>query len=426
MSTEADSIIPAEYANKLVDPSVYASDELYDVYAWLRANKPLGIANVEGYDPFWVVTKHQDILDISRDNRLFPYGNRPSTLMDQAGAKFFAQMSDSPMALTLIQMDEPMHMKYRLLTQSWFMPKSIKKREDEIREIARKAVSRLADMGGEGDFVAGVALNYPLEVIMNILGVPEEDFPFMLRLTQEIFGPLDPDTKALMAAMSSEDISEIQQAVATEFLQYFSKITEARRNNPTDDLASVLAHAEIDGKPISENALGGYYLVIATAGHDTTSSSASVGMWALATQPGLLERLRADMDLLPNFIDECIRWATPVKNFMRSAAEDVEIRGKQIKKGDWLMLCYAAGNRDEEVFQSPNTFNIDRQPNKHVAFGYGPHLCLGQHLAKMEIRVLFEELLPRLTSVRLSGQPQLLESYFINGLKKLPVKFDIS
>ncbi|MFV8817889.1 cytochrome P450 [Haliea sp. E17] len=426
MTTDTEFTIPGDIAAKLVNPKVYATDELHETYAWLRTNQPLGIAEVEGFDPFWVVSKYDDVLEVSKDNKRFPYGNRPSTLMDKASVAMSMQMAETPIALSLIQMDPPEHMKYRLLSQSWFMPANLKKREEEIRVIARKAAQNLVATGGNCDFVADVSLNYPLEVIMNILGVPEEDFPFMLKLTQEIFGPLDPDVKAMMADMSADDISAIQQAVVGEMVGYFQTITERRRENPTDDLASVLVNAEVDGKPISDNALNGYYLIVATAGHDTTSSTASTGMWALATQPGLLERLQADMSLLPAFIEECIRWTSPVKNFMRSAAEDTEIRGRTIKKGDWLMLCYASASRDEDVVANPQNFDIDRAPNKHMAFGYGPHLCLGQHLAKMELRILFEELLPKIASVKLAGEPQLLESFFVNGLKKLPITFELA
>ncbi len=426
MPSASDFLIPQEYANRLVNPKVYASDELYETYAWLRANQPLGMAEIEGFDPFWVVTRYEDLIEISKDNKRFPYGNRPSTFMDKASVAMSMQMKDNPIALSLIQMDPPVHLKYRLLTQSWFMPANLKKREEEIRHIAKKAANNFVAMGGSGDFVTGVSLNYPLEVIMNILGIPEEDFPFMLKLTQEIFGPLDPDVKAAMADMSMEDISAIQQAVVGELMEYFQTVTERRRAHPAEDLATVLVNAKIDGEPISDSALNGYYLIVATAGHDTTSSSTSTGMWALATQPGLLERLQADPGLLPAFIEESIRWTCPVKNFMRSSAEDTELRGRPIKKDDWLMLCYASASRDEEILEDPDTFNIDRDPNTHAAFGYGAHLCLGQHLAKMEMRVLFEELLPKLKSVHLAGEPQLSESFFVNGLKKLPIEFELA
>ncbi len=426
MTAAQDTKIPLEFASKLVDPKAYATDDLHNTYTWLRANNPLGVADVEGFDPFWVVTRHQDLLDISKDNKLFPYGSQPSTFMDTEGAAFARQFMEDPMVLSLIQMDPPVHMKHRMLTQSWFMPANVKKREEQIRAIARKAVDRFVAMNGSGDFVASVSLNYPLEIIMNILGVPEEDFPFMLSITQEIFGPLDPDTQKMLKEMSSDQISEIQRAVVGEVVTYFEKITAARRKNPTDDLASVLVNAEIDGKPIAANALNGYYLVTATAGHDTTSSSTSTAMWALATQPGLLLRLQADPSLIPAFIDEAVRWASPVKTFMRSVAQDIELGGRRLKAGDWLMLCYASANRDESVFEDPFTFNIDRSPNKHLAFGYGPHLCLGQHLAKMEMRILFEELLPRLKSVKLADEPRLSESFFVNGLKNLPIEFELA
>ncbi|WP_373078138.1 cytochrome P450 [Zhongshania sp.] len=417
--------IPSEYAAKLVDPAVYATDELYEIYATLRANTPLAIAEVEGFDPFWVVSKHCDVMTISRDNKLFPYGDRATTLLSKASLKMSMQTEENRTVVSLVQMDQPEHMKYRLLTQSWFMPVNIKKREAQIREIALKGVARLHAMNGNGDFVTNVALKFPLEVIMNILGVPEEDFPFMLRITQEIFGPLDPDTKKAMAKMSPDEITKIQRATTNELVAYFNKITADRKNNPTDDLATVIANAKVDGEPISEAAINGYYMVIATAGHDTTSSTTSVAMWALATQAGLLQRLKSDLSLIPAFIDECIRWATPVKHFMRSAAEDTEVSGQKIKKGDWLMLCYASANRDEDIFENPTEFNIDRSPNKHIAFGFGAHLCLGQHLAKMEIRVLLEEILPRLKSVKLAGEPRMVESFFANGLKNLPIEFEM-
>ncbi len=423
--TVQNNRIPPEIAAKLVNPVTYASDEIYDTYAWLRANQPLGVAEVDGFDPFWVVTTYDDLQAISKDNTAFPYGKRPSTLMDRQSLAQSMQMSESPLALSLIQMDEPMHMQYRLLTQSWFSPANLRQREGDVTAIARKAVENLRAMGGSGDFVAGVALNYPLEVIMNILGVPEEDFPMMLKITQDIFGPQDPDVKAQLAAMDQESISAIQRMVVEELITYFNGITEDRRANPKDDLATVIATAEIDGVPIADNAINGYYLIVATAGHDTTSSSTSMGMWALATQEGLLERLKASPDLIPAFVEETIRWATPVKTFMRSAAHDIEINGQQIKANDWLMLCYASANRDEQAFSNPNAFDIDRDSNRHLAFGYGVHLCLGQILAKMEMRILWNELIPQLKSVRLTGETKLTESYFVNGLKYLPIEFEM-
>jgi cytochrome P450 len=419
--------IPIELATKLTSSPAYANNEIYDTYRWLRANNPLGVAKVEGFDPFWVVTKHADILEISRNNALYPSAVRGTTLTSQSGEARARAITGTPhLVRSLVQMDEPDHMKYRLLTQAWFMPANVKKREDDIRALARQAVDHFVALPGQCDFVKGVALHYPLRVVMNILGVPEQDFGRMLRLTQELFGASDPDTERFKAALSDDQFAQLLIGVVQDFTDYFEAITADRRANPRDDLATLLANAEIDGAQLPPFERTGYYTIIATAGHDTTSSSTAAAMWALATVPGLLERTRADLSLVPALIEEAIRWATPVKTFMRSASADTELRGRQIKADDWLMLCYASGNRDEEVFPNPDMFDIDRKPNRQIAFGNGAHLCLGQHLARLEMRILYEELIPKLKSVRLAGEPRLSESFFVSGLKNLPISFELN
>lgn len=421
-----DATIPAGIAETLVNPAAYAGEELFDAYRWLRANHPLGVAEVEGYDPFWVVTKHADILEISRNNARFPSAVTATTLMKQADIARARAITGTPHYVrSLVQMDEPDHMKYRLLTQAWFMPANIKKREADIRALAKRAVDGFTALPGRCDFVKDVALHYPLRVVMNILGVPEADLPRMLRLTQELFGATDPDTQRFKDALDSEQYRQLLLAVVQDFTDYFEAITADRRAHPRDDLATLLANAQIDGAPLPPFERTGYFTIVATAGHDTTSSSTAGAMWALATQPGLLERVKADASLIPALIEEAIRWTTPVKTFMRSAAEDTEMRGRQIKAGDWLMLCYASGNRDEDVFPNPDVFDIGRTPNRQLAFGNGAHLCLGQHLARLEMRILYEELLPRIRSVRLDGEPRYSESFFVNGLKTLPVAFEL-
>jgi len=306
------------------------------------------------------------------------------------------------------------------------MPANVRKREEDIRALARQAVDGFVTLPGRCEFVKDVALHYPLRVVMNILGVPEEDFGRMLRLTQELFGASDPDTERFKAALSDEQFAQLLIGVVQDFTDYFEKITADRRANPRDDLATLLANAEVDGAPLPPFERTGYYTIIATAGHDTTSSSTAGAMWALATQPDLFERVKADPSLIPALIEEAIRYTTPVKTFMRSAAEDCELRGRQLRQNDWMMLCYASGNRDEDVFPSADTFDIDRTPNRQLAFGNGAHLCLGQHLARLEMRILFEELLPRLKCVSLDGEPRYSESFFVNGLKALPIAFELA
>ncbi len=421
----SDNTIPGEIAATLVNSSAYATNEIFDAYRWLRANNPLGLARPEKHDPFWVVTKHADILEISRNNALFPSAVRSTTLTTQSGEARARAITGTPhLVRSLVQMDEPDHMKYRALTQAWFMPQSVKKREADIRALAREAVGQFLALPGRCDFVKDVALYYPLKVVMNILGVPSQDFPRMLRLTQELFGASDPETKRFQEALTDEQFAQVLIAVVNDFSDYFGNISADRRSDPRDDLATLIANAEIDGAPMPQFEATGYYTIIATAGHDTTSSSTAGAMWALATTPGLLERVRSAPALIPNLIEEAIRWTTPVRTFMRSASADTEIRGRRINKGDWLMLCYASGNRDEEVFANADTFDIDRTPNRQLAFGFGAHLCLGQHLARMEMRILYEELLAKLRSVRLDGTPRYVESFFVTGLKSLPIAFE--
>jgi cytochrome P450 len=425
--TAADHRIPKDVAEMLVLPAAYADGRIQETYAWLRANEPLGVAEVEGVDPFWVVTRHEDILEISRQNSLFHNGDRAPTLVNQAAdRKVREMMGGSPHLLrTLIHMDAPDHPKYRALTQGWFMPQNLRRLEDQIRVLAKAAAAKMAakvgkDGVGRCDFVQEVALHFPLHVIMSIMGVPPEDEPRMLKLTQELFGAADPEL-ARDGAPPAE--REFDFSVVIDFSNYFRALSEAKRANPTDDLASVIANSKIDGQPISDLEAMSYYIIVATAGHDTTSSSTAGAMWALAENPAELAKVKADPSLIPGLVDESIRWTTPVKTFMRTVTEDTTFAGRDLKKGDWLMLCYASGNRDEAVFEEPGQFRVDRKPNKHLAFGYGAHLCLGQHLAKMEMRILWEELLPRLSDLALDGTPAMSESAFVNGPKRLPIRF---
>ena len=426
-ATTGDLDIPANIAATLVDPVAYADDSIHDSYRWLRANNPLGIARPDKFDPFWVVTKHAHIQAISRQNELFHNADRPTTLTNQALEERVRKITGGPnLVRSLVQMDAPDHPKYRALTQGWFMPANLGKFEGRVREIARATVQRMLDRGGACDFVDDVALGYPLHVIMEILGVPEADEPRMLKLTQELFGPQDPDTARVRDALSAEQVSVMLQAIIADFSAYFRKITEDRRQNPRDDLATVIANAKIGGDYMPEHDQTSYYMIVATAGHDTTSSSTAGAIWALARDPAEFAKVKANPELIPGLVDESIRWMTPVKHFMRSATADTELGGRKIAKGDWLMLCYASGNRDEEVFEEPDRFRSDRKPNRHVAFGYGAHLCLGQYLAKLEMRILFEELLPHLKSLSLDGEVKMTQAYFVSGPKKLPILFEVN
>lgn len=307
------------------------------------------------------------------------------------------------------------------------MPKNLKLMEAEIGQLAKHTVDRLLASGGEGDFVPLVSAPYPLHVVMQILGVPEADEQRMLFLTQRMFGGQDEDlNQSGMANMTPEQIVQLVVGAVADFEAYFARLTAEKRANPTDDVASVIANALVDGAPLNDRDMAGYYIILAAAGHDTTSASTAGAMMALAQDPEQFQRLKADRSLLPGIVEEAIRWTTPVQHFMRTAAQDVEVGGVMIPGGDWLMLSYISANHDERVFENPRKFDASRSPNRHVAFGAGAHQCLGLHLARMEMKILFNELLDRLDHIELAGEPKRANSTFVGGLKTLPLRFRAS
>lgn len=414
----------------LVNPQATADGSVHAAYAELRAHDPVHWCEPKGFRPFWAITRHADITTVSKANDRFVNRLRTYLAPQEAEAWTLATIGDTHLFRTLVDLDDPEHMQLRKLTHSWFLPPSLKKLEAEIAAIARTHVDRMAALGGACDFVSDIALFYPLRVIMRILGIPDSDEKIMLRMTQEMFGPQDPDVMARSALITSDPgvvASGGAQvdlfALAQQYFAYFGAITADRRANPRDDVSSIIANGLIDGQPIGEREAMSYYVIIATAGHDTTSSTASAGLLELIRAPDQLARLRADPALLPSAVEEMIRWATPVKHFMRTATQDVELGGKTIRAGDGLCLFYASGNRDESVFADPDSFRIDRSPNPHTAFGNGVHLCLGLHLARLEIRSLFAELLPRLDGIDLAGEPRNSVSNFVSGLKTLPIAY---
>jgi cytochrome P450 len=421
--------------DEIVHPDLYASEEVHDIYSRLRREAPIHWTAPEGFRPFWSITKHADILEIEKRNDIFINSLR-TYLSPISGEEWVKSVTgDTHLFRTLVDLDGPLHMKLRTLTQAWFMPTNLKKLEARVAQIAKEHVDRMADLGSECDFVQEVALWYPLRVIMEILGVPKEDEPLMLKLTQEIFGPGDPDVVAqskratdnsgFVGGGGDEKSVDLMQT-AMVFYQYFGAITADRRANPKDDLSTIIANGMIDGQPIGDREAMSYYIIVATAGHDTTSSTASGGLLQLIQNPSEMAKLKADMSLLPNAVEEMIRWVTPVKHFMRTATADYAIRDTLIKAGDGLCLFYWSGNRDEDAFVDSFAFRVDRDVKKQVAFGHGVHLCLGMHLARMEIAALFRELLPRLKQIELAGAPRNTRSNFVSGLKQMPVRYQFA
>lgn len=384
-----------------------------DVVA-LHAEGPIHRIEAAGFDPFWAVIDHATVFDIERHHSEFTNG--PEAVLSKR-ERIEAKRARGAEVRSLISMDPPDHRKYRRLTADWFKPSSIRAMAGRLDELSAAALARLEDLGGRADFATDIALAYPLQVILQLLGLPAGDYERMLRLTQEMFGSADPDHQR-------RDVDPA--ATVLDFMAYFRELTADRRGCPTADLASVIANGTIDGEPMPELETMGYYILVATAGHDTTSAAIAVGMQLLAENPDQLALLQARPELLPNAVEEMIRIASPTRSFMRTAVADTEIGGKSIAAGDWILLSYPGANHDPKVFENPLRFDIER-PNadRHLAFGFGIHHCLGAPLTRMELQSLFGALVPRLASLELDGDIRTSESVFVGGPKAVPIRYTL-
>jgi len=399
---------------RLIDPRGY-SELGYPHAEWKTLRKlPLTYFEPQGWQPYWAITRHADVIEVSKQPERFLNGPGMTIIRkrDEAAQGSFMQMR------TIINMDQPDHRKYRKVASPWFTPRALGRLDPLVKATARELVDSLG-REGECDFVQTIASIHPLKVIARILGVPEQDEPFILRITNELFGAEDPEFQR------STDTLQHRRALGMDFFNYFTKVMEARRKQPQDDLASVIANAQVDGEPMGVMETMGYCLITFTAGHETTRGGIGGGMLALIENPGQRERLAKNMELLPLAVDELIRYVTPVTHMVRTATEDYELRGSKIRKGDKLVIFYASANRDEEVFEAPDELRIDRNPNPHLAFGVGEHFCLGSHLARKTTGSLLRELIGRLEHVELAGKPERTASNLVPGLKHLPIRYRI-
>lgn len=414
----------------------------HDAFAWLRANDPLRFVEPTSFRPFWAVTKHADVIEIEKQPEVFASEPRPilqpevsqPEMREEILAQIFERLSDSPKLLevmatageqglirSLVQMDPPDHTKYRALVQPWFKPSNIKRLEDRLSAIIGEILDDMAGDGSEHelDFVQDIAVWPPLKLIAELLGVPREDEWRILKLTNELFAGEDPEMRR-----AGDDPLSIFETIK-DLYDYFTRLTEARRANPGEDLASYIANGRIDGEYLPYKELISYYIIVATAGHETTRTAISGGLHALLTHPEQFEALARgadDEETVKLAVEEMIRWTTPVAQFSRTAMQDYELRGRKIAKGDTLGLFYASANFDEDVFEAPFEFRIDRKPNRHLAFGTGPHQCLGLLLARLEMRIFFTQLLPRIRHMELAREPDHLRASFVHGLKHLPIR----
>jgi cytochrome P450 len=399
---------------RLIEPRAYA-EHGYPHAEWkaLRA-RPLTYFEPPGWQAFWAITKHADVIEVSRQPERFLNGPGMTLIRkrDETGQGSFMQMR------TIINMDAPDHRKYRKVASPWFTPRALRRLDPLVEATARELVDSLG-AEGECDFVQKVASIHPLRVIARILGVPEADEPFILRITNELFGAEDPEFQR------SQDTLQHRQALGMDFFNYFSKVIEERRRAPQDDLASVIANARVDGEPMGVMETMGYCLITFTAGHETTRGGIGGGMLALIENAAERARLARRPELVARAVEELIRFVTPVNHMVRTATEDYPLRGGRIRRGDKLVIFYASANRDEQVFEAPDALRLDRDPNPHLAFGVGEHFCLGSHLARKTTGSLLRELIPRLEHVELAGTPERTASNLVPGLKHLPIRYRI-
>ena len=413
---------------ELVDPQSYARVG-YPHATWkrLRRESPLHWCEPPVLVPFWAVTRHAHICEISKQPDLFvsskgiiPAPREVAERLARGEKGAFDAMQ------TIITMDPPRHRTFRRVASPWFTPHALARLDEAVEASARRLVDRLYDaqVGGEGrcDFAVEVATQHPLRILSTILGVPEQDEARILRLTQQLFAGDDPEFRR-----DEADPEQAMRNLGIEFLQYFGKIIADRRAKPRDDLASVLATAEIDGVRMGDMETLGYYLIIFTAGHDTTRNALAGGMLALVENPAEREKLRADpKGRVADAVEEIVRWTTPVNFMMRTAARDTELAGVKVRSGERLLLFYASANRDEDVFEAPDSFRIDRHPNPHLGFGIGEHFCLGSHLARRSQRALFAEWIGRLEDVELAAPVERLAASFVAGVKHLPLRYRLA
>ena len=379
----------------------------HDMFDTLRRDAPLYFHPEANGSGFWCVVRYHDLEQISRDARVFSSeGGITLYETDEVGLQQQRMM--------MLMMDPPRHTKQRLLVNKGFTPRMIGQLHDRIHQVAADIVDRIAERG-ECDFVVDVAAELPLQVIAEMMGVPQADRHKVFEWSNRLIGSEDPEY-----AVSAEDAT----GAAMELFSYANDLAAEKRAHPGDDIVSTLLAAEVDGERLSDLEFDLFFELLAVAGNETTRNLISHGMLALAEHPDQRDLLLADPSLLPGAVDEMLRYASPVMYMRRTARADLEFNGQQIKEGDKVALWYIAANHDPEVFDDPHRFDIRRSPNDYLAFGGGgPHFCLGSHLAKLEIRVMFEELLTRLPDVELNGPVQRLRSNFINGIKHMPVRF---
>jgi cholest-4-en-3-one 26-monooxygenase len=397
----------------LVDPARYARDGYpHEVWKRLRAEAPVARFTPPGYKPFWAITKHADIMQIA--SQPLKFSSAQGITLAREGAP------PMPPTEILVMIDPPRHGPMRRVASARFTPRAVRARRDDVEQIAVDVVdaAAAANASGEGDFVERIAAPFPLGVIAWIIGVPSSDWELIFRWTNEVIGKDDAEYRR-----PGETPGQTIKRARGELQAYLTDLIELRRREPQDDLVSELIVGTVDGAPLTHEQVLAYCELFVEAGNETTRNAISGGLLAFCEHPGEWEKLRADPELIPDAVEEILRWASPISHFTRVATEDCQVRDELIRAGEQVALYFASANRDEEIFEDPFTFRVDRRPNPHLAFGFGEHFCVGAHLARLEIDVILRHLLARMDRFELAGQIERLNSAVNGSIKRLPLRY---
>jgi cholest-4-en-3-one 26-monooxygenase len=406
MSTLAD-LSPVD----LSDSRSFVAGVPHTWLAYLRRNDPVYWQDEAGGPGFWAVTRYADCVTVNRDFERFSSAAR-GTMPFELGDEDIAQQG-----LMMLNMDPPLHTRYRRLVNKGFTPRMVRDLEESIHRSTDAIIDQVIETG-RADFVTDLAAELPLQVIAELLGVPQADRHRMFDWSNRMVGNEDPEY---------QDQAHLAQEAAMELYAYASELFATKRMDPHTDLMSVLTTVEVEGENLSELELELFFLLLTVAGNETTRNLMSGAMHTFFAHPAQWSRLREDRSILPSAVEEMLRFVSPVMNFRRTAMVDLTLSNTPIAAGDKVVFFHVSANRDEDVFSDPDTFDLTRDPNPHIAFGGGgPHFCLGANLARLEIRIMFEHLLDRMPDIRQDGEVQRLQSQFINGVKHLPVAFSPS
>ncbi len=379
-------------------------------WTWLRHNAPVFWYDRANVEPFWAITKHADIIEI---------GKQPSVFLNAPRVAVFTNDLPPPAeGRHLLNMDPPDHARYRRVTSHWFTPRGVRTMDDKVARVTADVIDEAARLT-EGDFVREISAKITIAVIAEMLGVPKQDWDLLFRWTNEIIAPQDPE-------FQHGTPHETMEGARLDLFKYFNELVERRRAEPTDDIGSIVANAQVNGAPLPTLELLSYYFLLVVAGNETTRNAMTGGMLAFLENPDQWSLLQRDPALIDTAVEEICRWTTPVIQFARTATRDYALRGQTIREGQSVCLYYASGNRDEDIFNEPFTFRIDRDPNPHIAFGMGEHVCLGAHLARLELRHAFTQLQQRLDACDLAGPVERAQSSFVGGIKHAPMRWSIA